>query len=628
MKFSILAAAAVMASAACTQQTQPQTQPPPQPPAQQPQVLFSGPPPAASPQPQATAAGAAITNAERTAVVITAWDLDVHLSPRQQSMEAHARVTLRNDGAVPLPRIALQLSSTLNFETIGLRGVKVPFEQSLIASDADHTGQLREAVLALREPLTPRASITLDVDYGGTIPLTAKRLTAIGAPDATAQASDWDRISGDFIGLRGFGNVVWYPVSSVPVALGEGDRLFSEIGRQKLMDQDATASLRITDEFSVDPPTAALLDGHWVSLDPPKAMPSASFPGVITASLPARRLGFDTPSLFLVRRQITQGNGLRVLATTADAASAQRYLDAAALVRPLVQTWLGTRTADAGAASSPGLAFTILDLPEPDDAPAATGEALAAPLLSDDAAHLAPVVVYALAHGTFWSPRAWLNEGVAGFLGTLWIEARQGRTAAIENLNAGRQALAIAEPASPGQAGGEATGEDLLHASSAPYYRTKAMYVLWMLRDIAGDKALQSALRAYDPAQDTKPEYFEQLLERACGRDLRWFFADWVDRDRGLPDLSIGGVYPSNVGRQQVLVAIEIVNDGYSSAEVPVTVRGASGSVTESVLIPAHGRITHRITFQENPLEVDVNDGSVPEVQSSIHRRTLTSPQR
>jgi len=89
------------------------------------------------------------------------------------------------------------------------------------------------------------------------------------------------------------------------------------------------------------------------------------------------------------------------------------------------------------------------------------------------------------------------------------------------------------------------------------------MYVLWMLRAAAGDKALQSALQSYDPARDRKPEYFEHLLDQASGKDLQWFFDDWVNRDRGLPDLSITGVYPSREAHQTVLVAIEIANDGF-----------------------------------------------------------------
>ncbi len=37
-----------------------------------------------------------------------------------------------------------------------------------------------------------------------------------------------------FTGLRGFGNVVWYPAASVPVILGDGARLFDEMGEHKL----------------------------------------------------------------------------------------------------------------------------------------------------------------------------------------------------------------------------------------------------------------------------------------------------------------------------------------------------------------------------------------------------------
>jgi hypothetical protein len=87
-----------------------------------------------------------VTDAERRSVAITAWNLDVHLSPREQAMEVHARVTLRNAGSAPLSRIALQLSSTLHFEMVGLQGKKVAFTQHTVASDADHTGKLEEAV--------------------------------------------------------------------------------------------------------------------------------------------------------------------------------------------------------------------------------------------------------------------------------------------------------------------------------------------------------------------------------------------------------------------------------------------------------------------------------------------------
>ncbi|MGB7171564.1 MAG: hypothetical protein WA374_19305 [Acidobacteriaceae bacterium] len=620
MKLVRLAALAVLSvsSVALAQQSEKPA------PAPKPQVLFSGPPPQTQTKPgptPATAPADPVTDALRRSLAITDWDLDLHLTPRDQSIEAHARVTLRNAGSSPLSEIPLQLSSTLHFETIGLNGRRLTFRTFPLASDADHTGQLSEAVITLPQPLDPQANLTLDVDYGGSIPLSSGRLTAIGAPAATAEASDWDRISPSFTGLRGFGNVVWYPVVSVPVSLGNGDTFFTEIGRQKLLDQDATAALRITDEFFSEPPTAAILDGQTVALAKPASMPTASFPGVITVSLPATRLGFEAPSLFLTDNPETTGNGLRVLAPSTDSASAQRYIAAAALVEPLVQNWLGKR---------PHAPAIILELPDPDDAPAETGDLLVTPLSTDDPPHLTPVVVHALAHAAFFSPRAWLNEGVANFLSTLWIESQQGQTAAMENLNAERPALTIAEPATPGSG----SGQDLLHAVSAIYYRTKATYVLWMLRNLAGDKALQIALQTYNPAQDSTPDYFERILTPLASadllsgqKDLSWFFRDWVYRDTGLPDLSIAAVYPSMEAHQQYLVAVDIVNAGYASALVPLTVKGYSASITDWVQVPAHTRITHRMTFSQNPTEVDLNDGSVPEVEDSIHRTTLkTTP--
>lgn len=582
--------------------------------AEKPQVLFSGPAQATNAKPAAaptSAAASKVTNTERSTVSITAWDLEVHLAPRQESMEVHARVTLRNDGSAPLREIPLQLSSTLNFEDADLNGTRLTLTQATINSDADHTGQLHEAAIALPQPLAPHAELTLAVDYGGTIPLTAQRLTAIGAPDAAASASDWDRISEDFTGLRGFGDVVWYPVSSLPEALGDGAKLFTEIGRQKLADESATMALRVTDEFFGQPPNVVLLNGHFVPLNPPVSMPTGAFPGVITCSLPATQLGFETPSLFLARRTVTEASGVRVLATDADVADAQDYITAATRAQPLVELWLGKKSHSE---------FNVLDLPETDDAPAETGNVLAIPIGGDDATKLAPIVAHGLAHAAFWSPRGWLNEGVANFVGTLWIEATDGRTAALENLNAERSALALAEPANPGDG-----GEDLLHATSAVYYRTKATYVLWMLRNLAGNTALQSALQDYDPAQDTTPEYFEHLLEKTCGKDLGWFFENWVYQDRGLPDLSIGNVFTSSEAHQQTMVAIDLSNDGYAETAAPVTVKSAGTAVTNWVRIPARTHMTYHVIFQENPTEVDVNDGTVPEVQDSVHVKTLTT---
>jgi hypothetical protein len=236
------------------------------------------------------------------------------------------------------------------------------------------------------------------------------------------------------------------------------------------------------------------------------------------------------------------------------------------------------------------------------------------------------VLVHALTHAWLTSPNsppppAWLNEGVATFMGALWVERQHGRDQALTTLEAGRTALALAEPASPS----EIYGQPLAQAISPVYYRTKAAYVLWMLREIVGDKALSAAFSAENLGA---PGKLEKLLEASEGHpDLSWFFADWVDADKGLPDLSVQGVFPTTAAADNWLVAVKIANTGYATAEVPVIVRSGSGTEARSVIqrtrVPARGDITVRILILGKPTEVQVNDGSVPETQTDIHVTSL-----
>src|SRR5206468_329136 len=141
------------------------------------------------------------------------------------------------------------------------------FQVATLNSDADHTGQLHEAAVPLAIPLAKGATAQLDVTYSGTILANAQRLLAIGTPPDIALHSDWDEINNGFTGLRGFGNVVWYPVSSVPVILGDGARLFDEMGQHKLRLAGAQFKLRLTVEFPrEETPTVAMIDGHPAAL--------------------------------------------------------------------------------------------------------------------------------------------------------------------------------------------------------------------------------------------------------------------------------------------------------------------------------------------------------------------------
>ena len=579
-----------------------------------------------------------IVDTERQAVTFTSFNLDVHLLPAAQQIAVRALITIRNDGATPLARIPLQISSSLNWERIRIGAQDIPLHIATINSDADHTGQLHEAAVPLAQPLLPDQSLQLDVTYSGVIAHSAQRLQSIGAPDALALHSDWDQISLAFTGLRGFGNVVWYPVVSAPVLLGDGARLFDEIGSHKLRLSGARFRLRLTVEFPHgQAPTVALINGHSVPLAITESSGSLDqtqeVASIATADSGLSTLGFDAPSLFVANRAPHTGANLTAWTLPEDNVSVVFWTTAATAVTPFLKGWLGLQ---------PRSQLTLLDLPDPDDAPFETGALLAAPLREphSKANALNGILVHTLTHAWLLTPNSpqpppvWLNEGVAQFISTLWEEKQNGRDSALRMLEADRAALALVEPASPGLG----SGQPLAAAISPVYYRTKAAYILWMLRDLAGDPALSAALRAYydsvtnpNSANPSARSSFEKLLEASEAHpDLAWFFADWVDADKGLPDLTIEGVFPTSAAAGNYLVAVNVSNAGYAAAEVPISVRSGSGddarSVTQRLRVPAHGKATARILIQGKPTEVQVNDGTVPETQASVHITKFEEP--
>ena len=559
------------------------------------------------------AAAPVVEDAERAAIAVTGMDLDVRLNSEAQQIAVRGTVTVRNAGSVPLKRIPLQISSSLKWERIRVAEQDVRFSVATLNSDSDHTGELHEAAVALPEPLAPGATTQVDVLYSGNIEATARRLISVGSPEDSATHSDWDVIGEVFTGLRGFGNVVWYPVSSVPVILGDGARLFEEIGRQKLRAEGSGFRLRLTVEFRHgNTPTVAVVNGRSVKLNVIDAKTlNADVAGVATADTGETKLSFESPSLFVAKQAPHAGSHTTVYTVADDEVAAKSWLEATKSVSPMVERWLGAQA---------GTELTVLDLPDPEDVPWESGPMLAIPVRDGPLDQIESVLSHAMTHAWMAPNPYWLNEGAANFMGTMWDDHQHRRERALAILESGRGALALAEPPSPG----EAQGQPLLKATSPVYYRTKAAYVLWMLRDIVGDDALGAALRASNAAAvkgaGESARTFEAALKTAApGRNFAWLFTDWIDADHGLPDLSVDKVFPNAVQSGNWLVSVTISNAGYAAAEVPVTVHSATNTTTERVLVPAHGTVTPRVLVQGKPTEVQVNDGTVPETQATVH---------
>lgn len=602
------------------------------------------------------------TDAERTSLTYSSYDFEVHLEASQHSVAVQARLVARNSSDKPLERIAMQLSSSLHWDAIQIDGKPEKFQTETVESDIDHTGELTEAVVKLGTSLAPGATIRMNVIYSGTVVPSAERLLRLGAPAKIANSSEWDAIDPNFTALRGFGNVIWFPVSTAPVLLGQGPEMFDSVGKWKLSESNAEVAIHVLVEYLDVKPTVAFLNGTVVQPDggspqtpvaasavPPTSAkapaqsghPASSGPGekqasgnsaastavagntilqVVSFTLPSTRLGFAPLSFFVMSAAQESVLGLDIYSRVDNKPAGSIYQKVFTQTRTMVEQWLGTH---------PKRPVVLVDLPNNDDLPFEESNILFLPLnasASNDT--VGPVMAHMLGHAYFVSPRVWLNEGVAQFMTLLWIEQRAGISTAMEQMDSHRAALAIAETADPGVN----PGQSLIEAWSDIYYRDKATDVLWMLRNIVGDEALGKALQAYLPSEDHEPSYFQTLLQKASNKDLEWFFDDWVYRDRGLPDLHIVSAYwrpilNKNSSSKNYLVSVDVQNDSFCDAEVPVTVASAFSSQRQELLIPAHTRAALRMLLDSKPAQVVVNDGSVPEVESSHHEQVVVPAQ-
>jgi aminopeptidase N len=242
------------------------------------------------------------------------------------------------------------------------------------------------------------------------------------------------------------------------------------------------------------------------------------------------------------------------------------------------------------------------------------------PLTSTDPKLAGLAAAYLLTHAAFSSPRPWINEGLAHFAQALYIEQQSGRQSALDYMGLHRSTLSAAEKVKDEDKDKQviAKPEDeakqsLVNTTDEELYRSKAMCVWWMLRDMVGEAALKKALATYRPEDDKEPSYMQRLIRAQTQKDLEWFFDDWVYRDRGLPDFKVESAFTRKTLPGAYVLTVTVSNSGAAGAEVPVTVRFAGGEVTQRLIVRGKSNAVTRIEVQKPPQEIVLNDGSVPE---------------
>jgi hypothetical protein len=538
---------------------------------------------------------------DREAFTFTNYDLDVRVEPEQQRLGVRGRITLRNDSSAPQKNAALQISSTLDWSSIQAGGEPLEFVTHEYSSDIDHTGALSEAIVTLPHEVAPKGTIELEIGYEGVIPLDVTRLKRIGVPDDKAKHTDWDQIGKSFTVVRGIGYVAWYPVAIESVDLSEGNTVFEALGRWKAREADADLKIKLTNsgESSAEPPRL-FCNGRGGE----QAYERMGRAYSVHTEYSFEPLGTTVPLFVIGGYDVVETPSLNISFLPGHKSGAENYALAAELAVPLVTEWFG----------APGRKAETVELADPEAAPFDAESMLLTPLDTSNSTVYQLAAVHQLTHAAIFSPRPWIYEGLAHFAQALEREQQSGRPAALDFMGQHRTAIVNAEKAVDAtRLQNTAANESLINTSIEEFDRSKAMYVWWMLRDMVSDAGLKKALAGYHPDQDKEAAYLQHLVEAQTHRDLEWFFDDWVYRDRGLPDFRVESVYPRPRVDGGSIVTVTIENLGDAGAEVPVILRMEDGEIIRRLEVRAKSKAAVRVDVATLPLEVVVNDGSVPE---------------
>jgi len=537
---------------------------------------------------------------DREAFTITKYDLNVRVEPEQRRLGVRGTITLRNDSAAPLKTAVLQVSSSLSWRSIKAAGKGLEFISQPYTSDIDHTGALSEAIVTLPEAIAPRGTVDLEIGYEGVILLDATRLTRIDTPESAAQSTDWDQISTKFTGVRGAGYVAWYPIATEAASLSDGAELFEVLGRWRARGAESTMRVQFTVQGNENESPELLVNAT--------TCPVAHQAGnQFIADCSYRSLGWGVPTFVMANYEVVEQTNVAVHFLPGHDSAAANYAEAAEKTVPLITEWFGAPRSKAETA----------DLADSGAAPFESGSLLLTPLTGIDSKLAGLAAAHQLAHAAFSSPRPWINEGIAHFAQALYLERQTGRQAALDYMGLHRAAFAVVErekeKRTTAPRSDDEVNRSLVNAFDEELYRSKAMCVWWMLRDMVGDAALKKALASYHPDQDKEPSYMQRLIQAQTRRDLEWFFDDWVYRDRALPDFKVESAFTRKMLPEGYMITITINNLGTAGAEVPVTVKYAGGEVTERLVVRGANKAVIRVEVSHPPEEVVVNDGSVPE---------------
>ena len=185
----------------------------------------------------------------------------------------------------------------------------------------------------------------------------------------------------------------------------------------------------------------------------------------------------------------------------------------------------------------------------------------------------------------------WLSEGFATYFGAQFFEAADGAAAFRERMDRSRQQILESQDTDRPIYDPDVT--DLFALLNDNNYR-KGGWVLHMLRGLVGDEAFFEGVREYYRRHlhsAVFTEDFQAVMEEVSGRDLAWFFRQWID-EPGYPEFAVASEWTPNAGG--------------SGGVVTVTVRQAQKAEWPAFRVPMQVAVIQG--GQEHRADVEVSD--------------------
>ena len=223
-------------------------------------------------------------------------------------------------------------------------------------------------------------------------------------------------------------------------------------------------------------------------------------------------------------------------------------------------------------------------------------------------------------------PHLWLSEGFATYFDGVIGAALEGDSVLANHMrdNAATYFKSDVTDRPIVDSGFAAEPMKLLNANSYP----KGAWVLHMLRGLIGDRpffnGLQTYYRTYRDSTATS-EDFERVMEKSSGKDLSWFFHQWLYQP-GYPQLDV--TWQQDAGAGRILLGLtQRQKPEWGLFRLPgltLEFRAADGrTLRRDVAVTERGAVTSaRVDLPFTPTEVRVDpDGKLLIRVTAISRR-------